>query len=125
MVSGRLHRLVICFWLLILAFASGLLGAQNTMPQWCSELPRVEFKNLERVRLKNTEGDAWFEVYRVAPQVFAIYEPRQAEETIGYLIVGTERALLFDSGMGIGDVREVTAELTKLPVVVLNSHTHL
>ena len=43
---------------------------------------------------------------------------------ISYLIVGDKRALLFDTGMGIGDLRQTTAELTNLPVVVLNSHTH-
>ena len=107
----------------LVLFASVLSGHAQ-IPEWCKELPRAEFKNLERVRLKNAESDAWFEVYRIRSGVFAIYEPRQAEETIGYLIVGAQRALLFDSGMGIGDVREVTAELTKLPVVVLNSHTH-
>jgi glyoxylase-like metal-dependent hydrolase (beta-lactamase superfamily II) len=67
---------------------------------------------------------AWFEVYKVAPDTFAIYEPHQSEETISYLIVGREKALLFDTGMGIGDLRSTTAELTRLPVVVLNSHTH-
>jgi glyoxylase-like metal-dependent hydrolase (beta-lactamase superfamily II) len=69
-------------------------------------------------------SDPWFEVYRPAHGVFAIYEPHQAEETIGYLIVGEKQALLFDTGMGISDVKKVTAELTKLPVIVLNSHTH-
>ena len=37
---------------------------------------------------------------------------------------GDKQALLFDTGMGIGDLRKVTAELTHLPIVVLNSHTH-
>src|SRR5262249_39137916 len=66
----------------------------------------------------------WFEVYRPAPGVFALYEPRQFEEAISYLIVGRTRAALFDTGMGIGDIQQLTAELTQLPVVVLNSHTH-
>ena len=61
---------------------------------------------------------------QVAPSVFAIYEPHQSEETISYLIVGDNRAMLFDTGMGISDIRKVTAELTRLPIVVLNSHTH-
>jgi glyoxylase-like metal-dependent hydrolase (beta-lactamase superfamily II) len=69
-------------------------------------------------------SDPWFEVYAVAPSVFAIYEPHQSEEVISYLIVGGKQALLFDTGMGISDIRKVTAELTRLPVVVLNSHTH-
>jgi glyoxylase-like metal-dependent hydrolase (beta-lactamase superfamily II) len=98
--------------------ASTLEGGQ--IPQWCKALPRPEYKSLERVAV----SDAWFEVYRPAKGVFAIYEPHQAEETIGYLIVGEKRALLFDTGMGISDVNKVTAELTKLPIVVLNSHTH-
>jgi len=94
--------------------------ADTTIPEWCRALPRPEYKNLERVPV----SDPWFEVYKVAPAVFAIYEPHQAEETISYLIVGEKRALLFDTGMGISDIRKVTAELTRLPVVVLNSHTH-
>jgi len=69
-------------------------------------------------------SDAWFEVYKAAPGVFAIYEPHQSEETISYLVLGEKRALLFDTGMGISDLRKVTNELTRLPIVVLNSHTH-
>ncbi len=99
---------------------SPALVAQTPIPDWCRALPRPEYKALERVPV----SDPWFEVYKVVPGVFAIYEPHQAEETIGYLIVGDKRALLFDTGMGISDVKAVTAELTKLPIVVLNSHTH-
>lgn len=89
-------------------------------PAWCRALPRPEYKRLERVHVR----DPWFEVYRVAPGVFAIYEPHQAEEVISYLILGTKQAALFDTGMGISDIQKVTAELTALPIVVLNSHTH-
>lgn len=83
-------------------------------------MPRPEYKFLERVASR----DPWFEVYRVAPAVFAIYEPHQSEETISYLILGDKRAMLFDTGMGIGNLRSVVAGLTSLPIVVLNSHTH-
>lgn len=94
--------------------------AQSAVPEWCRALPRPEYKTLERVPVT----DLWFEVYKPAPGVFAIYEPHQAEETIGYLIVGQKRALLFDTGMGVSDFKKVTSELTKLPIIVLNSHTH-
>ncbi len=94
--------------------------AQVSNPNWCKPLPRPEYKTLERVKV----SDPWFEVYKPAPGVFAIYEPHQAEETIGYLILGEKRALLFDTGMGISDVKKLTAELTRLPITVLNSHTH-
>src|ERR1700751_1963901 len=96
------------------------MAAQTAIPEWCRALPRPEYKGIERVKV----SDPWFEVYKPAPGVFAIYEPHQAEEVISYLIVGEKRALLFDTGMGISDIKKVTSELTKLPIIVLNSHTH-
>jgi glyoxylase-like metal-dependent hydrolase (beta-lactamase superfamily II) len=115
--------MVICGALLVAGAAccaatTEAVGAE--IPEWCKALPRPEYKSLQRV----TVSDPWFEVYKPAKGVFAIYEPLQAEETIGYLILGETRALLFDTGMGISDIKKVTAELTKLPIVVLNSHTH-
>ncbi|HET7749884.1 MAG TPA: MBL fold metallo-hydrolase [Terriglobales bacterium] len=104
--------------LLLLCFAISTAAAN--VPDWCRALPRPEYKTLQRVPV----SDPWFEVYKVAPGVFAIYEPHQAEETIGYLILGNKRALLFDTGMGISDLKKVTDQLTRLPIVVLNSHTH-
>ena len=40
------------------------------------------------------------------------------------MILGKEKALLFDTGNGIGKIRAVVNGLTSLPVLVLNSHTH-
>lgn len=109
---------------IILILATTLLTtvafAQSSTPDWCRAHPRPEYKTLQRVSI----SDPWFEVYKVAPDVFAIYEPHQFEETISYLIVGEKKAALFDTGMGISDLRKVTEELTRLPIVVLNSHTH-
>lgn len=93
---------------------------QTQKPEWCRPLPRPEYKTLQRVPV----NDSWFEVYKVAPAVFAIYEPHQSEETISYLIVGGKKAALFDTGMGISDLKKVTGEITSLPILVLNSHTH-
>jgi glyoxylase-like metal-dependent hydrolase (beta-lactamase superfamily II) len=97
-------------------------GAQGMAekPAWCKQLSRSEYAKLERVPI----ADTWFEVYKVAPYVFAIYEPHQSEETIGYLIVGDARALLFDTGMGIGDLKALAFKLSQRPIIVLNSHTH-
>jgi glyoxylase-like metal-dependent hydrolase (beta-lactamase superfamily II) len=90
------------------------------IPEWCKALPRPEYKALKRV----PAADPWFEVYEVRPGVFAIYEPHQFEEVISYLIAGNRRAILFDTGMGIGDMRRTVRALTALPITVLNSHTH-
>jgi len=105
--------------------AAGILVAllalqSQQQPEWCRQLPRPAYSKLERVNVP----DQWFEVYRIRPGVFAIYEPHQQEEVISYLIVGEKQALLFDTGMGISDIRKVVQGLTKLPVSVMNSHTH-
>ena len=96
------------------------LQTNAQIPEWCRPLPRPEYKSVQRV----LPDDPWFEAYKVAPGVFAIYEPHRAEEVISYLIVGNKQAVLFDTGMGISDIRKVTTKLTSRPVVVLNSHTH-
>jgi glyoxylase-like metal-dependent hydrolase (beta-lactamase superfamily II) len=87
---------------------------------WCGALPRAVNAAFERIPVP---GD-WHEVYQVEPGVFAIVEPRQFQEAISYLIVGTSRALLFDSGIGLVPLRPVINALTTLPVSVLNSHSH-
>jgi glyoxylase-like metal-dependent hydrolase (beta-lactamase superfamily II) len=105
---------------LSLSRGSSPSAPQTISPDWCKNLPRPEYKSLERV----LPNEPWFEVYKIRPGVFAIYEPKQAEEIISYLIVGTKQALLFDTGMGIANIRKVTAQITSRPIVVLNSHTH-
>ena len=99
---------------------SALAQSQPEKPEWCKPLPRPEYQSLQRV----LPDDPWFEIYKVAPRTFAIYEPHQSEETISYLIIGQKQALLFDTGMGIGNIKKIASRLTSLPVVVLNSHTH-
>ncbi len=102
----------LAFWLLT------TVSAQT--PDWCKSQPRPAYNKLERVKTP----DQWFEVYRIRPGVFAIYEPHQFEEVISYLIVGNQRAVLFDTGMGISNIKAVVEGLTKLPISVVNSHTH-
>jgi glyoxylase-like metal-dependent hydrolase (beta-lactamase superfamily II) len=104
--------------LFLLVFLSLPMPAQQQ--EWCKNLPRPDYAKLERVPV----SDPWFEVYKIRPGVFAIYEPHQAEEVISYLILGGNKALLFDTGMGIGNIQAVVAGLTRLPVSVVNSHTH-
>ena len=106
--------------LLIFISVSLANSAVAQKPEWCKQLPRPEYNKLIRM----STPDPWFEVYSVRPGVLAIYEPRQSEEVISYLILGKKRALLFDTGMGISDMKKLVQGLTTLPVSVLNSHTH-
>ncbi|MFN8092517.1 MAG: MBL fold metallo-hydrolase [Vicinamibacteria bacterium] len=91
-----------------------------TRSAWCDRPRRPAYLELEQIEVP---GD-WFAVFRVAPDVYAIHEPHQAQEVISYLVVGERQALLFDTGMGLAPIRPVVASLTDRPVLVLNSHTH-
>jgi glyoxylase-like metal-dependent hydrolase (beta-lactamase superfamily II) len=84
----------------------------------------THFRDNLRLPLDGASND-WFDVHVVEPGVFALVESRQQQEVISWLIVGTTRALLFDTGMGMRPLQPVVARLTALPVTVLNSHTHL
>jgi glyoxylase-like metal-dependent hydrolase (beta-lactamase superfamily II) len=90
------------------------------LESFCERLPRPAYSNLTR----DEAGDGWFEVYEIEPGVWAIYEPYQWQEVISYLIVGTESAVLFDTGNGIGDIGAVVGRLTDRPIRVVNSHSH-
>ncbi|MBO5556333.1 MAG: MBL fold metallo-hydrolase [Oscillospiraceae bacterium] len=67
---------------------------------------------------------SWFKAYRVLPSVTAISEPYHFQEVISYLIEGEERALLLDSGMGLGNMKAMVEFLTDKPVTLVNSHSH-
>ncbi len=99
-----------------------VIGCQRHQSEsrWCDELPRAAYAEFEKLDYSND----WFEVYEVQDSIYAIYEPFQWQEVISYLIMGTEFALLFDSGNGIGNIKEVVTSITSLPIRVLNSHSH-
>ena len=46
-------------------------------------------------------------------------------EVFAYLVEGAERAVLIDTGCGIGDLKAYVDSLTEKPYVVLLSHAHL
>ena len=94
--------------------------ATQAAPRWCDELPRPSNAALEQVPVASD----WFQVYRVADGVYALAEPFQFQEVISYLVLGSRRALLFDTGIGLVPIRPVVEQLTRLPVDVINSHTH-
>ncbi len=92
--------------------------------RWWDALPRQAWSEYPTV----AHSQDWFEVYEIRPDVLAIYEPGQFEEVISYLIIGRERTLLFDTGLGIGDMKQLVTELThqrtSQDIIVVNSHTH-
>ncbi len=88
--------------------------------KWWEILPRKVYSKLEKVET----SQPWFEVYKIDPGVYVIYEPGQFEEAISYLVLGKRRAALIDTGCGIGDIRALVREFTSLPIAVVNTHSH-
>ena len=64
---------------------------------------------------------SWHEARQVARGVWSIVEPSHVNM---WLVEGSERAVLLDTGLGIARVRPVVEQLTRLPVSVVNTHYH-
>lgn len=63
----------------------------------------------------------WFEVKEVANKVWLIDD--NGFDNI-YLVEGREKALLIDTGCGVGDLKQILPTLASLPLIVVNTHGH-
>jgi glyoxylase-like metal-dependent hydrolase (beta-lactamase superfamily II) len=66
-------------------------------------------------------ANGWFRVREVASGVWLIGEPPHVNT---WLVVGSKRAALIDSGLGVRPIRPVVEAITDLPILVLNTHSH-
>lgn len=66
----------------------------------------------------------WFHVFPIDEHTYALSEPKYWQENVSYLLIGTRRALLFDTGPGIYSIRAVVRGLTSLPIIAIPSHLH-
>ena len=70
---------------------------------------------------KNFPVHPWFSVEQVASGVLRIND--HGIDNI-YLVQGRDSALLIDDGVGAADLNRFVHLLTKLPVIVVNTHSH-
>ena len=100
--------------------------------KWKTLEPRPYYSKYKKHDILN--GNDWFECYELPGDIFAICEPQHLQEVNMFLIFGTQKALLLDTGMGICDSRSVVQELCEgyygHPVdltdmlLVVNCHAH-
>jgi len=65
--------------------------------------------------------NAWFEVSQLEPGVYLVSEPGHVNS---WLIEGSKSAVLFDTGLGVANIRKVAEEITPRKLLVVNSHYH-
>jgi glyoxylase-like metal-dependent hydrolase (beta-lactamase superfamily II) len=66
----------------------------------------------------------WFTIDQIDNETYIISEYRHWEETHCYLLNGSERSLLIDTGLGICDIHEQVIKLTTKPIVAVATHIH-
>ena len=66
----------------------------------------------------------WFTIDKADKNTYIISEYRHWEETHCYLLNGSQRSLLIDTGLGIGNISEAAAKLTDKPVTAVATHIH-
>ena len=68
--------------------------------------------------------DAWFTVQQIDDKTYAISEYGHWEKVHSFLLLGTKKAALIDTGLGIDSIKRITDQLTKLPIDVVTTHVH-
>jgi glyoxylase-like metal-dependent hydrolase (beta-lactamase superfamily II) len=90
-----------------------------------------ELEDLLRSARRIPNGTGWFEILRLPNDVYAFWEPGHEEKVNAFLILGSDRDVLYDTGMGIASIGRALEDLRReegLPdreLMVVNSHNHL
>lgn len=54
-----------------------------------------------------------------------LYQIRDSISVLSTLVIGKNKAILFDTCYGIGDLKQEINKITKKPLIVINSHSHM
>ena len=66
----------------------------------------------------------WFTIDKIDADTYCISEYRHWEETHCYLLNGSERSLLIDTGLGICNIYDEVVKLIDKPVTAAATHIH-
>jgi hydroxyacylglutathione hydrolase len=126
-VSGRIRRRLVFFLFFVVALAVVIIWRMPEVAAWTWYV-RSGHPAMFGGSVSLVDPLRWFDDYYAVAELgdgaYAIGEPRYGQCNFSYLIVGSKRALLFDTGPGIRDITKVVSKLTSLPIVALPSHLH-
>lgn len=87
-----------------------------------------ELEDFDTVNAELSDKVQWFDDYftieYLDQKTIAISEPRYWQKNVSYLILGDNKAVIFDSGPGHRDISQVVKSITELPIVAMVSHYH-
>ena len=63
-------------------------------------------------------------MYYTVEKLDGFYRVSSAENVFCYLIVGSQKAMLIDTGYGFADLRAAVRSVTDKPLIVVNTHGH-
>lgn len=66
----------------------------------------------------------WFSIESIDGQTWVISENQHWEQTHCYLLLGSDKAVLIDTGLGVANIKPIVDSLTDLPVTVITTHVH-
>ncbi|MCL2044275.1 MAG: MBL fold metallo-hydrolase [Treponema sp.] len=89
-------------------------------PANISVLSRVPVSSVDTTPVDYIPAD-FFTVRQIYPWLYSMYDP---QNVYCYLIVGNERALLFDTAYGFGNLPAAIRNITDKPLTVILSHAH-
>lgn len=86
-----------------------------------------ELRSHNNTRMVYEEINPYAEVYRFREHVYGIYTDNAdgGGAPWSYLILGPEKAMLIDTGFGIGNLKGLAETITGgMPLIVVNTHSH-
>ena len=66
----------------------------------------------------------WFTIEKIDDDTYAISEYKHWEQTHCYLLLGKQKSILIDTGLGIENIKTVVSSITDKPIQVITTHVH-
>ncbi len=121
---ARIRSIGIPWLIVMLAVAWGFINRRQLLVYGASLLPPPELLAPVDEGPNARWVDDYYTVERIDERTFAIGEPRLIDQNFNFLILGSERAVLFDAGPGVRNIRPIVESITDLPITFIPSHFH-